>query len=344
MSPAPSVPSEVEEYVAAVRRALADLPSAERDDLLAEVEASLLEAKEEGAGPIAARLGAPEKFAAELRAAAGLHEPAPPVRRESDLGRQLRAIGVRVSAHPAVTALRRLGRELAPIWWVLRAYLAVGAIAYAADSTWSLRLPIVPRFGSAETGLAAIVIAVVVSVWLGLELRRHESPFPRLAVIVNAALLLAAIPVVAQLADSSSYNALVARADAPVPGPPSGLLYDGGRVENIYPYSRDGRLLHDVFLYDSTGRPIEIQTNRALDPYRRVVSTSGNRPLFNMFPIRYFEPGTTRVAQPNAAPDITLPRVLYVSPRVRGPVIRPVPRPNGPPYVKLPPVSTTTSK
>jgi hypothetical protein len=344
MSPAPSVPSEVEEYVAAVRRALADLPSAERDDLLAEVEASLLEATEEGAGPIAARLGAPEKFAAELRAAAGLHEPAPPVRRESDLGRQLRAIGVRVSAHPAVATLRRLGRELAPIWWVLRAYLAVGAIAYVAGSTWSSRLPIVPRLGSAETGLAVIVIAVVVSVWLGLELRKHGSPLPRLAVIVNAALLLAAIPVVAQLADSSSYDVLVARGNAPIPGPPLGLLYDGGRVENIYPYSRDGRLLHDVFLYDSTGRPIEIQTNRALDPYRRVVFTSGNRPLFNMFPIRYYEPGTTRVAQPNAAPDVKLPRVLYVSNRVYEPQIRRIRRPNGSPYVKLPPVSTTTSK
>lgn len=344
MSSAPSVPGDVEKYVAAVRQALADLPSAERDDLLAEVEASLLEATEEGAGPIAARLGAPEEFAAELRAAAGLHELAPPPRRESDLGRRLRAIGVRVSEHPAVTALRRLGRELAPIWWVLRAYLAVGAIAYAAGSSWSLRLPIVPRLGSAKTGLAVIVIAVVVSVWLGLELRRHGSPFPRLALIVNAALLLAVIPVVAQLADSSSYNALVARADAPVPGLPLGLFYDGGAVENIYPYSRDGRLLHDVFLYDSTGRPIEIRSNRALDPYRRVVFTSGNRPLFNMFPIRYFEPGTTRVAHPNAAPNVPLPRVLYVPNPVNEPRIIRVTRTSGPPYVKLPPVSTTTSK
>lgn len=317
MSSAPSVPGEVEEYVAAVRRALADLPNAERDDLLAEVEASLLETTEEGAGPIGARLGAPEQFAAELRAAAGLHEPAPPVPRESDLGRRLRAVGGRVLAHPAVTALRRLGRELAPIWWVLRAYLAVGAIACAVDSAWSSRLPIVPRLNvwglsgaSAETGLTAIGITVVVSVWLGLESRRHGSPFPRLAAVVNTALLLAAIPVLAQVTDTSSHDSLVARAYAPAPQPPSGLLYEGVKVDNIYPYSRDGRLLHDVLLYDGAGRAIEIPTNRGLDPNRRVVVTNGNRPLFNAFPIRYYEPGTRRVARPNAAPYVELPLVL----------------------------------
>jgi hypothetical protein len=319
MSSAPLVPSEVEEYVAAVRRALADLPGAERDDLVVDLEASLLETTEEGAGPISARLGAPEQFAAELRAAAGLHEPAPPVRRESDFGRQLRAAQDRVLAHPAVTALRRLGRELAPIWWVLRAYLAVGAIAWALDYTWSSRLPIVPRFGSAKTGLTAIGVVVVVSVWLGLELRRHGSPFPRFSVVVNMALLLAAIPVVAQVMDSSSYDNLVARANAPVPQPPPGLLYNGAAVENIYPYSRDGRLLHDVLLYDSTGRALDLPAFHGLDPNRRYV-TIRRRVLFNSFPIRYYEPGTRLVARPNAAPYVKVPPVV------------------------TPPLTTTTSK
>ena len=310
MSSAPLVPSEVEEYVAAVRRALADLPSSERDDLLAEVEASLLEATEEGAGPIGARLGAPEQFAAELRAAAGLHEPAPPVGRESDFNRRLRAARGRVLAHPAVTALRRLGRELAPIWWVLRAYLAVGAIACALDSAWSSRLPIVPRFGSAEAGLTAIGVAVVVSVWLGLELRRHGSPFPRLAVIVNMALLLAAIPVVAQVTDtSSSYQSLLARANAAEQQLYSGLIYQGVEVDNIYPYSRDGRLLHDVLLYDSAGRALDLPAFNGLDPNRRYVS-NGHLMLFNSFPIRYYEPGTRLVVRPNAAPYVKVPPVL----------------------------------
>jgi hypothetical protein len=311
MSSTPSIPDEVEEYVAAVRRALTDLPRAEQDDLLAEVEASLLEAAEEGAEPIGARLGAPEQFAAELRAAAGLHESAPSVPRESDLGRRLRATRGRILAHPAVVALRRLGRELAPIWWVLRAYFAVGAIAWALGYTWSLRLPIVPRFGSAKAGLVAIGIAVVVSVWLGLESRRNGSPFPRLAAVANAALLLAAIPIVAQVSDASRYDSLVALAygQASQPAPTFDLFYGGAKVTNIYPYSRDGRLLYDIRLYDSYARPIEIVSRRKLDPNRRVVVTKRRR-LFNTFPIRYYEPGTRRVARPNAAPYVKLPPVL----------------------------------
>src|SRR5687768_14623642 len=44
----------------------------ERDDLLSEVEPSLLEAAADGDEPIAARLGPPADFAADLRASAGL--------------------------------------------------------------------------------------------------------------------------------------------------------------------------------------------------------------------------------------------------------------------------------
>jgi uncharacterized membrane protein len=58
--------ADVAAYLAAVRSSLRDLPEAERDDLVAEVEASLVESAGEG-GSIAARLGPPEEFAAELR-------------------------------------------------------------------------------------------------------------------------------------------------------------------------------------------------------------------------------------------------------------------------------------
>jgi len=67
------LPPEVSHYLAAVREALDDLPSTERDDLLVEVEPSLLDAASESGGNVSARLGPPEEFAAELRAAAGLH-------------------------------------------------------------------------------------------------------------------------------------------------------------------------------------------------------------------------------------------------------------------------------
>jgi len=72
VTPTTAVPPEVSEYLAAVRAALDDLPATERDDLLAEVEPSLLDAAAETGGNVSAHLGPAEDFAAELRSAAGL--------------------------------------------------------------------------------------------------------------------------------------------------------------------------------------------------------------------------------------------------------------------------------
>ena len=113
MTPTTAVPPEVSEYLAAVRAALDDLPATERDDLLAEVEPSLLDAAFETGGNVSARLGPAEEFAAELRTAAGLQVPP---RRTHDEPRLLRAAR-RLVRDPRVQELRRL----APIWWLVRA-------------------------------------------------------------------------------------------------------------------------------------------------------------------------------------------------------------------------------
>jgi hypothetical protein len=307
MTGATTVPRDVEEYLAAVRESLADLPAAERDDLLAEVEASLADAAADTGRPVAATLGAAEDFAAELRAAAGLQAPPPTPRAKADLGRRVRAFLRR-----GVAPLRSLATELAPIWWFARGYVAVGALAYALDSEWSTRFAGLPLLGSPQLGAAAVALAVVVSVFVGAWTRRHGSPLPRLALAVNVALAFAAVPVALAVTDTSAYDALVERAYAPSPTPvvpQTGLRYDGEPVRNVYPFSREGRLLHDVLLYDHRGRPLNIASSRALDPNRRFVVTNGNRELFNVFPIRYFEPRTRRVARPNAAPRIELPLI-----------------------------------
>jgi hypothetical protein len=294
-------------YLAAVRSSLRDLPEAERDDLVAEVEASLVESAGEG-GSISARLGPPEEFAAELRSAAGLHESSVPQRRPS----RVELLAARVASDPRLARLRPIARELAPIWWVARGYLAVGAIAYILDVDWSVRYP-VPRIGiggpgSAELGLALIAVATILSVWAGLWMRRHGSPFPRLTTAVNAALVVAILPVALDATDSRTNQLLITTTPEPVLA--RGLTYAGVPIDNIYPYTRDGKLLHDVLLYDGRGKPIEIASNRADDPNRRFVVSNGNRPLFNVFPIRYYEPGTKRVERPNAAPYIEHPHVV----------------------------------
>jgi hypothetical protein len=149
-------------------------------------------------------------------------------------------------------------------------------------------------------------------VLVGLWMRRRGSPWPRLTAALNAALVVAILPVALDVGDTRAHDLLVAMAYAPVPAAQTavGVTNDGTRVENIYPYTRDGKLLHDVLLYDGAGRPIEIAADRGEDPNRRFVVTNGNRPLFNVFPIRYYEPGTRRVERPNAAPFIQHPHVV----------------------------------
>jgi hypothetical protein len=94
-----------------------------------------------------------------------------------------------------------------------------------------------------------------------------------------------------------------------VPSEPlPGLANSGAAVENIYPYSRNGHLLQDVLLYDA-GNPITVGGEASSDPLRRVLRTPAGAPLFDSFPIRYFEPGTARVAHPNARPAVKTPQI-----------------------------------
>ena len=299
MTTTTAVPPEVAAYLAAVRDALSDLPAAERDDMLADVEASVIEAAVESDAPIAARLGRPEEFASELRVAAGLQPPAEGRARTP----RLFELASRALASPSVVAVRALGRELAPIWWVARAYLALASVALLLDEDWSARFPGVPRFGGVWSTIALFAMAAVISVAAGLWGRRR----PRLRLVftgVNALLALAIVPVLAHVADWRTVPPVIHTVSAP---PPSGLVYEGARLTNLYPYSRDGRLLHDVLLYTEFGRPLNLAG--APDPNRRVLRTRDGEPLYNSFPIRYYEPGTRRVARPNAGPRIRTPDV-----------------------------------
>ena len=67
--------SDVATYAATVRAQLADLPAMERDVLLEDLEQHLAEVAAEGEGSLVDRLGPPEDYAVELRAAyrAGRH-------------------------------------------------------------------------------------------------------------------------------------------------------------------------------------------------------------------------------------------------------------------------------
>jgi hypothetical protein len=290
---------EVANYLTAVRETLSDLPPAERDDLLAEVESSLQEAAEEG-GRLHARLGSPEEFALELRSAAGLHERASSTRRAAIV----RAVE-RFTGHPRLAAARRVATQLAPIWWLARAYLVVAGVAAVTHSGWSTRFPAVPRFGSAQAGIAAILVAAAASVALGL--RARDIRLRRGAIALNVVCLVLALPVVDHLGRGTLPPPTIVTVTAPYAVP--GLLYNGRPLHNIYPYTLRGKLLHDVLLYDEFGNPIDVGAG-VTDPNRRILTTSTNTQVLNAFPIRYYDPATIRVSHPNAGPTVTVPRIV----------------------------------
>jgi hypothetical protein len=285
-----TVPQDVKAYLSAVRARLDDLPADERDDLLGDVEPSILESAEESNAPVERRLGPPDSFADELRAAAGLPPRADSARRtpRPGLRERLAAADAFFSTNSTTSWLR----DLAPLWWVLRALVAVGLLellygrsVFQGDSYTLL------------VGLAAVV-AVAVSVAIGLRRPRRIA----VLVVVNVALALAAVPVVWHAVDVGRAAAFddTAVNEAPFESTvPPGFVYDGQPVENIYAFDRQGRLLKDVRLFDQYGRALGIG-GTGQDPNRRKVRTRDGKVVFNAFPIRYFEPGTKRVAKPAA--------------------------------------------
>jgi hypothetical protein len=298
-------------YLASLRAELDDLPHEEREDLLAEVEASLIDAAEEGERPIAARLGPPEAFAAELRASAGLHPQ--PQRAEPPAPSLLalaRGLASRLAAHRGTVLARRRISELAAIWWLARAYVAVAALTLLVGGEWSAAHPAIPHLSGPAPAALVLLAAAIASVWLGLRARRGEPGVRLAAIVLNVVLALAALPVLAHALDATPYG------DFSQPVPPSavaasvpgGLIVNGKPVRNIYAYSRDGRMLHDVLLYDEAGQPLEIGRGE-LDPQRRAVIDVRGQPLFNVYPIRYFDPGTGQVANPSAGPRIRAPAI-----------------------------------
>ena len=69
-----------------------------------------------------------------------------------------------------------------------------------------------------------------------------------------------------------------------------------------------------MLLYDDAGLPVAIGAQSS-DPDRRVLTRRDGRSIFNSFPVLYFEPGTRRVADPDAtAAPIRVPAIDAPSP------------------------------
>jgi len=315
-----TIAEEVAGCATAVRAACADLAGPDRELLLEDLEDHLQEVAAEAGGPLAERLGRPEAYAAELRASAGLPGPAPaaagagggrrrPRLRDSGVGRRLAGLGAAAAGHPAWRAVAGFLPELRPAWWVLRGYLAVQALAVALTPLFNgggFAFPVPRLLGSTLLGLLAVTAAVAGSVALGRRGTRSRATRGLLAA-GNAALVVVALLLVAELGDSEASDDYRREFATTSAGPVSGLRSDGKELSNIFPFDAQGRPLPDVYLVDQDGDPVVAThyDNEYLQPTMPVDGNGDEIP--NRYPQVQHEVDPAGERQPGPTPEFRPP-------------------------------------
>jgi hypothetical protein len=306
--------SDVATYAASVRAALSDLPADQGEILLEDLEDHLREVASEAGGPLAERLGPPEQYAQELRAAYGATHGGGT--RQDPALRDLRLAVRTLTSSAWFAQVRAFLPELRPAWWVLRAYIVVLLLTEAFSRNYNLR-PIPNPFSS--RGLIEIIaaaIAIVVSIRLGRRYRALANRGRLIAIGANVAIALIALPVFARMETFPS----IAMVESGGSDPSQPLIMpNGAAVTNIYPYSRDGKPLTDVLLYDQEGRPLTIGPKIGDVTTEYPVGTDG-QPITNAYPLRqrHF------YGDPVSAPRVALPPWPAASP-TGSPTVSPSP-------------------
>lgn len=236
-----TVSTEVRDYVARVRAALADLPAEDVEEFTTGMEADLAERlAEPGQGSLSDRLGNPEVYAAELRSAAGLPPRVVGVDPRRSVAERLsarwdRASGQALEVAPWLSDLR-------PVWWMVRGFslAALPAVVAGVGIVW------LGMFGA------------VVSVALGLMARhqRITGSWVGPVRVVGNALAVLLLPIAFILLVGHDPYADEVYSEPAQTGP--GVTNNGEPVTNLYAYDETGRRIDKVRLLDQSGRSVEV--------------------------------------------------------------------------------------
>jgi uncharacterized membrane protein len=263
---------DVTAYAAIVRAQLADLPAGERDVLLEDLEQHLAEVAAEGEGSLVDRLGPPEAYAVELRAAYSAGHQTTETTQTTQtaqtngphLAESVRAAAARIIDSDWARQIVAFLPELRPAWWVLRAYLAVLILVAAFSRGYGLG-PI-PN-PTTKRGLAEI-LAMGVAIWISVRVARRNRPLPRPGRVVAASLnALIALVGTAILANMAMFPSPQMIGTSSPEQPPFAAAFAAGPTTNIYVYSQDGKPLTNVLLYDQDGQPITVEKSEAQTSY-----------------------------------------------------------------------------
>lgn len=287
--------NDVATYATAVRSALASLPDAERASLLEDLENHLAEVAGESDLSLEERLGKPENYAAELRSAYSSGSQAPNVKRRWAFREGWWALVKAAFGTQVYRELRALLPELLPGWWVLRAYLIVLVLAFVFKGDSNLR-PIPNPFSSGGLlQILATLVAIFISVRIGRRGMRVNTYWRGALLALNVGIALLALPVLVSMGTNGAYS-YVGTSD-PYLSAVSAGYYPG--VTNIYPYSKDGKALKDVLLYDQDGRPLIPAANG--DVIMDVPIGADGLPIPNAYPVSERDSNGAPVVPPRVA-------------------------------------------
>ncbi|TQJ20401.1 putative membrane protein [Micromonospora sp. A202] len=246
---------EITDYVARVRAALADLPPTQRDELTEDLADHLTEVAAEAEGTLVERLGEPETYAAELRAAAGAAAGGGGRNLDQRVAAalvgvrsRLRAVDTRLGPPLGYETASDFLRLLRPGWWVLRGYLA--AMLVTVISNGGNYYNLLPRFGGELlAGLIMLVGFVLASIWIGRRSARLTR-WPRSAVQVGSAVL--AVFALAALVNTEDRLGRDYYYDQ------TSVDSQYGQIRDVFVYDSEGRLVENARLFDQNGNPIRL--------------------------------------------------------------------------------------
>ena len=286
---------DVATYAASVRAALSNLPTDQSEVLLEDLEDHLREIAADAGGPLHERLGPPQQYAEDLRAAYGAAQVT--TRRQDAALHDLQRALARVTGSTWYRQIRAFLPELRPAWWVLRAYLAVLILMAAVSPGYPLG-PIPDP--TSKRGLVEI-LATGIAIWLSVRIGRRSRQLSQKAlVLAYSANLLIALFAVVVLANMRSFAYSELTGTTSPQQTTFANAFAAGQVTNIYPYSQDGKPLTNVLLYDQDGRPIMVDKSEAQTSYP--IGADG-KAVTNAYPL------TQRhlTGDPVIAPRVALP-------------------------------------
>ncbi|WP_107076069.1 hypothetical protein, partial [Micromonospora sp. MH33] len=176
-------------------------------------------------------------------------------------GTQLRALDTQLGPLLGQSSVSGFLRPLRPAWWLLRGWLAALVISVVLQEPSGL----LPRLdGSVLAGLFLLAGTVLASVWLGRRAPGLRGWPRRLLRLGTAAFLIFSFAMLVNVDQHASSDQFASYQEVSVD-----RRYD--RIEDVFVYDQEGRLVRNAQLFDQNGVPIRLGWPSCLD-------ASGNVP------------------------------------------------------------------